>query len=74
MCCKMGARPCDALSWSYSTGSRHNANLHEKNNMTCERYKHIQNGTIQTLPAYFSSTCGRVNLHDDSFQSETPCT
>ena len=42
--------------------------------MTCERYKHIQNGTIQTLPAYFSSTCGRVNLHDDSFQSETPCT
>lgn len=54
------------------TGSRHNVNLHEKNNMTCERYIHIQKETIQTLLAYFSSTSCRINLYDDFSQSEIP--
>ena len=41
--------------------------------MTYERHIHMKNETILTGLTYFLSTSGRINPHDDSFQSESPC-
>ena len=45
----------------------------QKNDVTWARHIHIKEGKNINTDNLLLSTTGGINLHDDSFQSESPC-
>ena len=43
----------------------------KQNSITWERYIHMKKETVYTRLTHFFNTSGRVNLHDDFFQTKS---
>ena len=77
----MAAFPCDALLWCCSTGSRpfgtgidviYSKEKKKRYDLRTS-YTHEKGNSINTINLILLSPSGRINLHDDSFQSESLC-